>query len=838
MPCLLPELQALDQLAVDAAEAAVAEDAHDVVDLRVPRDVLDSRAVGNGLLSRQGWPTKATTTKGTIMKRQDCYISLSARATLCAVLCMAALLFATSQPAHAAVIEAWVVRYDSLVNSNDGAVAVAVDGSGNVVMTGYTHNGWRGVAGYIAKYAAADGALFWEKRSTTYAEYNAFWEEGRVAPAAMAVDSSGNVVVTGSAAGASGFERYMFDPYTAKYAAADGALLWEKRGPRGGGFDAVVVDGSGNVAVTGRTPGAGGLSDYYTAKYAAADGTLLWEQRYDGPANDYDYPKSIAVDGSGNVVVTGNSSRGVGGLYDYYTAKYAAADGTLLWEQRYDGPPNHDDYAMAVAVDRNGNVVVTGSSAGNELYRFDCYTAKYAAADGALLWEKRGPAGAAMAAAVDDSGNVVITGNSGYSGYYTAKYAAAEGALLWEKHGPSGSAEAVAVDGRGDVVVTGTTYRYDVDGENADYYTAKYAAADGALLWEKHYNGPVNGIDTVNGSHSLALGPNGMVAITGSSDSLPGSNREYDYATIVYREILPPVIICPANTKTTATGSAGAVVTFTVTATDDSSVPPTVTCAPASGSVFPIGQTTVACTATDGDGLSGTCSFTVTVQGARGIKQGVLAGLIALRATVTDQGDGRQLDEAIAHLTQSLAGESWLDEIHLERKHGAKVFHEEKEAIRNLCDLIQSRKSHLPDTILQVFIDQLIQADRLLASVAIEEAITAGVSGNRIEQAQKFLARGDAEAADGKCANGIEEYRKAWKRAARAKVSPPVRMADGRVRLEIAGEAGERFIIQCSSNLKDWVTLGTRTTNAEGVLTFEDADAGPHRTRFYRVVLE
>ena len=62
--------------------------------------------------------------------------------------------------------------------------------------------------------------------------------------------------------------------------------------------------------------------------------------------------------------------------------------------------------------------------------------------------------------------------------------------------------------------------------------------------------------------------------------------------------------------------------------------------------------------------------------------------------------------------------------------------------------------------------------------------------------------------------------------------------ADGRVRLEIAGEAGERFIIQCSSNLKDWVTLGTRTTNAEGVLTFEDADAGPHRTRFYRVVLE
>jgi hypothetical protein len=58
------------------------------------------------------------------------------------------------------------------------------------------------------------------------------------------------------------------------------------------------------------------------------------------------------------------------------------------------------------------------------------------------------------------------------------------------------------------------------------------------------------------------------------------------------------------------------------------------------------------------------------------------------------------------------------------------------------------------------------------------------------------------------------------------------------VRLEIAGEAGERFTIQCSSNLKDWATLGTRTADAEGIVAFEDADAGRHATRFYRVVAE
>jgi outer membrane protein assembly factor BamB len=230
--------------------------------------------------------------------------------------------------------------------------------------------------------------------------------------------------------------------------------------------------------VTGYS-GIGPTSDYYTAKYAAADGALLWEKRYNGPANSYDYASAMALDGSGNVVVTGTSV-GTGGNEDYYTAKYAAADGALLWDQRYNGPTGHDG-AQAVAVDGSGNVAVTGHSGGSENMS-DYYTAKYAAADGTLLWEKRynGPAhyyDGASAVAVDSSGNVVVTGSSsntnGYPGY-------------------------------------------------PEYYTAKYAAADGALLWEKRYPNCC--------ASSLALGPNGMVAVTGSS-------------TVVYRENLPPVSI-------------------------------------------------------------------------------------------------------------------------------------------------------------------------------------------------------------------------------------------------------------------------------------------------------
>jgi hypothetical protein len=60
----------------------------------------------------------------------------------------------------------------------------------------------------------------------------------------------------------------------------------------------------------------------------------------------------MAVDSNGNVVVTGYSNNGVPQIfndYDYYTAKYAAAEGALLWEKHSNGG------GQAVAVDRSGN---------------------------------------------------------------------------------------------------------------------------------------------------------------------------------------------------------------------------------------------------------------------------------------------------------------------------------------------------------------------------------------------------------------------------------------------------------------------------------------------------
>ncbi|HST20822.1 MAG TPA: HYR domain-containing protein, partial [Blastocatellia bacterium] len=80
----------------------------------------------------------------------------------------------------------------------------------------------------------------------------------------------------------------------------------------------------------------------------------------------------------------------------------------------------------------------------------------------------------------------------------------------------------------------------------------------------------------------------------------------------------PPVITCPPN-QTVVTANVNdpcVVVNFTTTASDNCPGV-VVVCNPPSGSCFPVGVTTVTCTATDASGNTATCSFTVSVFNGR-----------------------------------------------------------------------------------------------------------------------------------------------------------------------------------------------------------------------------
>src|SRR5205807_9260408 len=83
------------------------------------------------------------------------------------------------------------------------------------------------------------------------------------------------------------------------------------------------------------------------------------------------------------------------------------------------------------------------------------------------------------------------------------------------------------------------------------------------------------------------------------------------------RDTTAPTLTVPGNITVNATGPAGAVVTYTASATDAVTASPTITCVPASGSTFPIGTTTVSCTAKDAaNNVSAPKTFTVTVKSA------------------------------------------------------------------------------------------------------------------------------------------------------------------------------------------------------------------------------
>src|SRR5437899_1251273 len=85
--------------------------------------------------------------------------------------------------------------------------------------------------------------------------------------------------------------------------------------------------------------------------------------RYNGPANLDDSAKAAVVDGAGNVYVTG-SSTGAGSGLDCVTIKYDFT-GQQQWVARYNGPANLNDDCVGIAVDVSGNVFVTGSSQGS-----------------------------------------------------------------------------------------------------------------------------------------------------------------------------------------------------------------------------------------------------------------------------------------------------------------------------------------------------------------------------------------------------------------------------------------------------------------------------------------
>lgn len=134
------------------------------------------------------------------------------------------------------------------------------------------------------------------------------------------------------------------------------------------------------------------------------------------------------------------------------------------------------------------------------------------------------------------------------------------------------------------------------------------------------------------------------------------TNTASDSFTVTVTDSESPVLTVPANIEVNATGTDGADVTYTASATDNSGAVP-VSCVPPSGSTFPVGTTTVTCTVTDASNNSVSGSFTVTVLGADDLLAQLHDDTIDL---VTNSGAERALVATVDQAIQaSNNGNTW-----------------------------------------------------------------------------------------------------------------------------------------------------------------------------------
>jgi len=286
----------------------------------------------------------------------------------------------------------WIRRQGA--SAQDIPRALTVDDSGYVYVTGHNLTG-TGENYFTVKFKP-NGDTAWARE---YSGTNTFLDDN---PADIAVDKNGNVLVTGWLSVPGNYA----DFGTVKYA-PNGDTVWVRRydsgfGNPGDGAMAMAVDTFGNVYVTGyAATNAAPSTEWRTLKYSPT-GSVLWSKGYSTGFGGTVSPKDIEVDAQGNAYVCGQG-QGVGFDRDFYTIKYAP-NGDTLWVRSYSSPGDSADDAIALEVDQAGSVYVVGSTHSQlALVKYDV--------NGNQLWVRTYSFGLPVAMALDKDGNIYVAGS-------------------------------------------------------------------------------------------------------------------------------------------------------------------------------------------------------------------------------------------------------------------------------------------------------------------------------------------------------------------------------------------------------------------------------------------
>jgi Beta-propeller repeat len=417
---------------------------------------------------------------------------------------------------------AWSTHFGGATAGVDSAkpTGIVVDSAGASFVLG-TLNGTVNFGGgsltsagggdvYLVKYSSS-GSHLWSRR---------FGGTQNEVPKGIAVDTGGNVLITGYFRGSVDFGGGALSAGTsaagflAKYSSS-GAHVWSRRLSSGDVTDegtAVGTDGAGNVLVAagffgtvnfgGGALTSAGSEDIALLKYNSA-GTFLWSKRIGGSGDEI--TMSLSADRTtGEFLIAGYFAGTVdfgggrltsAGANDVFVARYDAS-GVHQWSRRWGS--NYDDKAFSCDLDGLGNAVVTGVFTSN----------------------------------VDFGGGTISNvGGTGSGDIFLVKLSSA-GDHLWSKgFGSSLTANqygyGVAFDASGSVLLTGaivmlsSPYTIDFGGGpfTGDGYSNTFIAkfgSDGSHIWSKRFLG--------GGGHTMGLG------ITSDSGNNVLATGYFDYS--------------------------------------------------------------------------------------------------------------------------------------------------------------------------------------------------------------------------------------------------------------------------------------------------------------------
>ena len=432
---------------------------------------------------------------------------------------------------------------------------IAIDPSGRILVTGYS---WNGTTYKMAIWCYSSNGSIDTTFGTNGVVTHSGWGFGENRGEAIAIDSSGKILVGGWGNGTSGYDmilwRYNSDGTIDTTFGSGLGFVSHNNAAGGNGneyVEDIAIDSSGRILVAGSSLASGGDYDMVIWRYNPSGsldttfggtGFITYNNAAGGNGNDY--AVGILVDSSGKIVAGGHSDRDPtsGVNYDIVIWRYNS-DGTLDTTFNGNGITTYDkiarrrwnDYARAIAVDSSGKILVTGHVR-EVSFEKGIYSRKIWQynPDGSLDSIIDTGDGYGEDIILDSSGKILITGcsfawNVGDEDMEIKRYNPTGTLDLSISHnnaaGGNGNdcGKAITIDSSERILVTGYSY----NGANYDM-----------VIWRYHSNGSLdtsfNGVGYVvhhnaaggNGDDKgldIAIDPSGKIVVVGYSKGTSGT---------------------------------------------------------------------------------------------------------------------------------------------------------------------------------------------------------------------------------------------------------------------------------------------------------------------------